>query len=121
MADEYIKRSDAIMAVTRAKLPDTTPEGVPIANGKRSVTDCVRRIKEIPKEDVAPVRHGRWVKARGSWCTPGGDPVWECSECGKGRHVYGIEHGSYGADVADGQWVSCPNCGAKMDGETDGS
>ena len=49
---EYIKRSDAIIAVTRAKLPDTTPDGVPIANGKRSVTDCVRRIKEIPSAVV---------------------------------------------------------------------
>ena len=55
MADEYIKRSDAIMAITRAKLPDKTPEGIPIANGKRSVTDCVRRIKAIRAEDVVPV------------------------------------------------------------------
>ena len=59
-------------------------------------------------------KHGKWIKASGSWCTPGGDPVWECSECGKGRHVYGIEWRSYGNDVADGQWVSCPNCGADM-------
>ena len=115
---EYIKRSDAIMAITRAKLPDKTPEGIPIANGKRSVTDCVRRIKAIRAEDVVPVRHGRWVKVRGSWCTPGGDPVWECSECGKGVHVYGIEHGTYGKDVAEGQWVACPNCGAKMEDST---
>lgn len=57
---------------------------------------------------------GKWIKARGSWCTPGGDPVWECSECGKGVHVYGIEHGTYGSDVADDQWVACPNCGADM-------
>ena len=49
---DYIERSLAIQAVTRAKLPDTTPEGVPIANGKRSVTDCVRRIKEIPSAVV---------------------------------------------------------------------
>ena len=75
-------------------------------------------LDRLPSADVAKVRHGRWVKARGSWVTPGGDPVWECSECSKGRHVYGIEHGSYGADVADGQWVSCPNCGARMDGDT---
>ena len=52
---DYIERSLAIQAVTRAKLPDTTPEGVPIANGKRSVTDCVRRIKEIRSEDVVAV------------------------------------------------------------------
>lgn len=71
-------------------------------------------VKAIPAADVRPVKRGKWVKASGSWCTPGGDPVWECSECGKGRHVYGIEHGTYGSDVADGQWVSCPNCGAYM-------
>lgn len=61
-------------------------------------------------------RHGRWIKVHG-YITPGGDPVWKCSECGKGIHVYGIEHGSYGSDIADGQWVACPNCGAKMDFE----
>ena len=72
-------------------------------------------LNSIPAADVRPVVRGRWVEARGSWCTLGGDPVWECSECGKGRHVYGIEHGSYGADVADGQWVACPNCGAEME------
>lgn len=49
---EYIKRSDAIMAITRAKLPDKTPEGIPIANGKRSVTDCIQRIRAIPPETV---------------------------------------------------------------------
>lgn len=66
--------------------------------------------------DVQPVVHGKWVQVHG-FVTPGGDPVWECSECGKGMHVYGIEHGTYGSDVADGQWVACPNCGARMDGE----
>lgn len=63
--------------------------------------------------EAVPVVHARWVKVHG-YCTPGGDPVWRCSECGKGIHVYGIEHGTYGADIADGQWVACPNCGAKM-------
>jgi len=75
---------------------------------------AIEEIRAIPAADVRPVVHGRWIKARGSWCTPGGDPVWECSECGKGVHVYGIEHGTYGSDVSDGQWVACPNCGADM-------
>ena len=61
---------------------------------------------------------GKWVEVHG-WATPGGDPVWACSECGKGLHVYGIEHGTYGSDVADGQWVACPNCGAQMEEEDD--
>lgn len=67
--------------------------------------------------DVRPVVRGRWVKV-GGFVTPGGDDVWKCSECGKGLHVYGIEHMTYGADVSDGQWVACPNCGAKMEGES---
>lgn len=78
--------------------------------------DVERALKEMPAIESAPVVHGRWVKVSG-YATPGGDPVWKCSECGKGVHVYGIEHGTYGAEVADGQWVSCPNCGARMDGE----
>ena len=61
-------------------------------------------------------KQGRWIEVYG-YCTPGGDPVWRCSECGKGIHVYGIEHGTYGADVSDGQWKACPNCGALMPDE----
>lgn len=68
---------------------------------------------DCPLPDVVVPRRGRWVEVHG-FVTPGGDPVWTCSECGKGLHVYGIEHGTYGADIADGQWVSCPNCGADM-------
>lgn len=59
---------------------------------------------------------GHWVKVSG-YATPGGDPVWACSECGKGLHTYGIEHGSYGTHISTGQWVACPNCGADMRGE----
>lgn len=59
---------------------------------------------------------GKWVKHPGDWFTPGGDMVWECSECGKGVHVYGVEYGTYGADVSDGQWKACPNCTALMEG-----
>lgn len=82
-------------------------------DGVRSCVKTVREMKAVNKI-------GRWVKVEGLYFTPGGDPVWQCSECGKGRHVYGIEHGTYGADVSDGQWVSCPNCGATMVGEGDG-
>lgn len=61
-------------------------------------------------------KKGYWVKING-YCTPGGDPVWRCSECGKGIHVYGIEANTYNCDYTDGhQWVACPNCGADMIG-----
>ena len=52
---EYILRDQAIIAVTGAKLPDMSASGRPIANGKRSVTDCVRRLKSIPAADVQHV------------------------------------------------------------------
>lgn len=62
-------------------------------------------------------KKGIWVKVSG-YFTPGGDPVWKCSECGKGIHVYGIEANSYNRDYTDGhQWVACPNCGADMKGD----
>ena len=80
------------------------------------IVDIYALIKDLPTVDAVPVVHGKWVKENG-YATPGGDPVWKCSICGKGIHVYGVEHGSYGADIADGQWVSCPNCGAVMNGE----
>lgn len=83
--------------------------------------DCVRMmdVQNLPPVKPAeynttttPIR-GKWVQLSG-YCTPGGDPVWCCCKCGKGIHVYGIEHSTYGAGVADGQWVACPNCGAVM-------
>ena len=68
------------------------------------------------QEARAKLKTGTWVIVHG-YVTPGGDPVWRCSECGKGQHVYGIEVASYGADIAEHQWVACPNCGAVMVGE----
>lgn len=66
------------------------------------------------KEPEVKIRKkGKWIKV-GGFATPGGDPVWRCSVCGKGQHVYGIEASSYAKDVSDHQWLSCPNCDAEM-------
>lgn len=102
---DYIEREAAIEAVTRAKLPDTTPDGVPIANGKRSVTDCVRRIKSIPAADVKPVVRGEWIEWWPGDCAlimTGEEMLWMCGECT--------------AKFSD-QSSFCPNCGADMRGE----
>lgn len=82
-----------------------------IERQEKIISKFVSKIKELSDRDTA-----QWVEVHG-YATPGGDPVWQCSKCGKGRHVYGIEHGSYGADIAGGQWVACPNCGRLMKGE----
>ena len=59
-------------------------------------------IEDIPSADVAPVRHGHWIK---------NDPhcdglafLWNCSECG---------------EESDEGYRYCPACGARMDGEND--
>ena len=63
-------------------------------------------------------KKGKWVKVVSEYFTPGGDPVWKCSECGKGMHVYGVEYNTYNRGYTDGhQWIACPNCGADMRGE----
>ena len=84
---------------------------------------CCHRFSKIINQTVEEVRGttaiGEWVEVHG-FVTPGGDPVWRCSNCGKGIHVFGVEHHSYGADIADNQWVACPNCGAIMIGDRDG-
>lgn len=77
-------------------------------------TEPLVKVEDDDSQSDKP-KTGKWIKAEGSFVTPGGDEMWCCSECGKGKHVYGIEHGTYGADVSDGQWVACPNCGARMD------
>ena len=52
------------------------------------------------------VKSGEWVRDHSQrWVTPGGDPVWVCSECHKGQHVHGIET-PRGRDT-------CPDCGSK--------
>lgn len=81
---EYILRDQAIIAVTGAKLPDVSASGLPIANGKRSVTDCVRRLKEIPAADVRPVVRGKWTDKR----TIEHDGEWYCTACGKEITIY---------------------------------
>ena len=75
----------------------------------------VKIINQFPIANVSEKKIGKWVEAHGSYITPGGDPVWQCSECDKGLHVYGVEHSSYGGEIAEGQWVACPNCGAIME------
>lgn len=47
-----------------------------------------------------------WRQVKESMVTLGGDPVWECPDCGQGRHVYGIEMNE--------PLSNCPNCGVEL-------
>lgn len=55
--------------------------------------------ERIPTADVAPVRHGHWIKnAKYSFGT-----MYDCSICN--TRILDDGH----------SWYYCPNCGAKMD------
>lgn len=60
---------------------------------------CLNAIKKIPKTDVAPVVHGRWIHLVLMPDDVTGHTYGECSHCRSVRIVDNY----------------CPNCGAKMD------
>lgn len=65
-------------------------------------------LRDTPTADVAPVKHGQWIKDNDSFQTDDYyccyfDHI--CSECGK------VVNDRYKLPNY------CPNCGAKMDGE----
>lgn len=62
--------------------------------------DVMREITEFPAADVAPVRHGKWIKQENY---PG--TYSKCSECDQ-------RVGGYTPN-----YKYCPNCGARMDQE----
>ena len=78
---EYIEREAAI----RALLNDA-PEQVRYS--RENAVDCIRYMDAA---DVAPVRHGRWIKHD--------DGVFTCSECG---------------NAESNESHFCRYCGAKM-------
>ena len=83
MMDEYIKRESAMDIVRRTS-------GDYVA--------AFSEIRKLPAVDVAPVRHGLWIKRKS-------ENFHACSECSFETSPY-MSCTNY-----------CPNCGAKMDGE----
>lgn len=86
MADEYIRKQDAVNMFNRA----VQDVGILDADDIEIVFGMLSPV------DVAPVRHGRWIKeyrAKGQVANM-------CTECG-------VETGRVSK--------YCPNCGAKMD------
>ena len=71
---------------------------------KKEECDCewLWAILDIPAADVAPVKHGHWVKEK-----PDVLIHWHCSVC---KNCYYLEEPNANY---------CPNCGAKMDGGED--
>lgn len=94
MADEYIRRDDAIKIAERYGLSNGS-----VLGRHTGLADCIAsEISCLPAADVAPVVHGRWNIMEGTKTRR------ICSKCGWDVPEYGKFY-SY-----------CPNCGAKMDG-----
>jgi hypothetical protein len=89
MADEYIRRGDALRGVELFQCGWAEIEAVQ--------ADYIGR---LPAADVAPVVHARWERVRSNWY---------CTGCHKGHRI------TNGAPTAN-NFAYCPNCGAKMDG-----
>lgn len=89
---DYIKREEAIMAVGGPVVVTGIENAEVVASAMRGQ---VAKLKNIPAADVAPIRHGHWIRqsARGYFV--------KCSECG-GKGVIETDY--------------CPDCGAEMDG-----
>lgn len=70
-------------------------------------------IKDAPTVDAVPVKHGRWIgiETENAYDIVG-IKTWalraRCSECG-----FVIKF----IEAHTGQYIYCPRCGAKMDGE----
>lgn len=66
----------------------------------------VKILNQFPAADVAPVVHGRWIDVEKSipWCEDDIEIASLCSVCGACNGI--------------GETPCCPNCGAKMDGES---
>lgn len=96
---EYIKR-EAILDLLKNKYQDMSAMPASYYKGFQYALKTIEKIK--PADDVAPVRHGVWVREierTGNYS--------HCSECGCRCAGY------------TPNYKYCPNCGAKMDGGAD--
>lgn len=89
---KYIDADKPAAELSAGGIPINEQDIAGILGDMSSIQDY---IDDAPSEDVTPVRHGEWF---GTVCTA----------CGESTSYY------FNCDY-------CPNCGAKMDGETDQS
>lgn len=97
MADEYIRRDDFIQYLEKCK------KGAAVTNlvwAAIMAIECY--VRDMPAADVAPVRHGHWIKDE--FFSDEVNNGEKCSQCGELIGWFG-NLPKY-----------CPGCGALMDG-----
>lgn len=81
--------------ISRQAAIDAMWEGMP----GLTFNEALKRLRELPTAE----KKGKWVHDGSRW-----ENRWICSECGY-KWFFECARGMY-----------CPNCGAKMEGESDG-
>ena len=69
-----------------------------------AIWKSAKQLNKVPTADVAPVKHGHWIKTANTWTHDYNEkskPIYYCSLCGRYEKL---------------KEPYC-NCGAKMDGE----
>lgn len=95
---DYIRREDAIKIAERYGLANGS-----VLGRHTGLADCIAsEILSLPAADVAPVRHGRWIKDE--FFSDEVNNGEKCSQCGELIGWFG-NLPKY-----------CPGCGALMDG-----
>jgi len=99
--DDYISRLAAIKSLFNEIIKRRIYGDV--NDGMLDEFDTESILRKVPSEDVQPVRHGKWVELepKGRFART----QYVCSECGA---------------INNKSTNFCPNCGARMDGDTDG-
>ena len=71
---------------------------------RRALTNSIQDILAVKAVEVQPEKCGKWLHDRRT--------QWKCSECGNFLDFDGLNCGR-------GTAFYCPNCGARMDGDTE--
>lgn len=99
---EYIERGVLDKALTIAAVNDKY-------KNRRTWTKAICVLHDLPAADAALVVHGRWIHSRYENCSEQFELV-KCSQCNHEAYAmaFYVRNGNY-----------CPNCGARMDGDSD--
>lgn len=101
MDDYLISRAALLDSYDVAKVTEYDESGC----GVTYMAVSVDAIKNAPAVDAEPVRHGRWIEDMYF-----DEPVTRCTACKRG----------FAKGHKAERFPFCPNCGAKMDGDSNG-
>lgn len=107
---EYIKREELMEFPIRRNHYDRKNGNKHFINGIETVLEYA---ENLPAADVAPVKHGQWIIGVNN-----DDFDVKCSKC-EWTDIFEVAGISTVERIAKVMHY-CPNCGAKMDGETEG-